>query len=128
MRRRFGDDDLFFPPDEDVLEGVTEFVFAIQPFMNGVHIVQERDVEIGIQRLDLSMIVSVKEPVLPTERGVRIDDDVRFGCRSGQNVLENASTQSDQALTGKIQNSSRHDVGCLGVHEVAHMERPYVSP
>ena len=71
-----GGQQFFLAPDHDVLEGVVDVVVAEQALVNGLDVIEEREVEVGVEGLDLVEIERCKQTVPPPECRVRIDQDV----------------------------------------------------
>ena len=72
-------------PDHDVLERVVDVVVAHQALVDGLGVVEQGDVEVGVERLDLVEVERGEQPVPPAERGVRVDEHVLVlvGVRGG---------------------------------------------
>ncbi len=117
----FGGQQFLFAPDHDVLERVPDIVIAFEPLMDVLDIVHEREVEVGVECLHLVKIEGGKEPVLPSKRGVGVDQDVLVLLGQPQNFLEDRTPQGIEPGDGKIEDSPRRDIGGFGVHHASDM-------
>jgi hypothetical protein len=120
-----GGEDLLFAPDEDVFERVRNGVLARQPLVDGVEVVNEDDVEVGVELDHLVVVERGEQPVLPAERRVRVDDHRVVLLDFCQDVLEHRATQRRQARQRQIKDAAGPHIGRLGVHEIADVEHAH---
>ena len=78
----------FLAPDHDVLERVIDVVIAHEPLVNALGVVEQREIQIGVERLDLVVIERGEQPVPPAEGGVRVDQHVLVLLGDFENLLE----------------------------------------
>ncbi len=88
----FGGEDFLFAPDHEVFEGVFEVVVAHHALVDGFDVVDEGDVEVGVEGGELVEVEGGEEAVLPAEGGVGVDDDVFVVVHIGEDVAEDGSS------------------------------------
>ena len=87
--------------------------------MNALGVVEQRDVEVGVERLDLVVIKRGEQPVPPAERGVRVDQHVLVLLGGLEDLLEDRAAERVEPADRQVQNPPRRDVGGLLVHHLA---------
>ncbi len=93
----FGGEDFFFAPDHEVFEGVLEVVVAEHALVDGFDVVDEGDVEVGVECGELVEVEGGEEAVLPAEGGVGVDDDVFVVVHVGEDVAEHGAAKRVEA-------------------------------
>jgi hypothetical protein len=114
-----GGEDLLLAPDHDVLERVVDVMVAVETLVDRLGIVEQRQVQIGIELLDLVVVERGEQPVPPAERRVRVDDDVLVLVRGAEDLLEHRAAERVEAGDREVQNSPGWDVGRFLVHHLA---------
>ncbi len=101
---------------------MADVVVALEAFVDRVDVVDEGDVEVGVKGAQLVEVVRVKQPVLPAEGGVGVDDDVLGFVREGEQVFEDAAAEGVEARLGQVEDAAGDDVGRFLVHAFADVE------
>ena len=89
----FGGEDFLLAPDHEVLEGVFEFVVAEHALVDGFDVVDEGDVEVGVEGGELVEVEGGEEAVFPAESGVGVDQDVVVLGRFGDDVAHDGAAE-----------------------------------
>lgn len=96
-----------------------EVVVFEHALVDGFDVVDEGDVEVGVEESELVEIEGGEEAMLPAEGGVGVDEDVFVVGHVGEDVAEDGASEGVEASEGEIEDAARADVGCFGVHHVA---------
>jgi hypothetical protein len=81
---------------------VVDVVVAAEPLVNALDVVDDRQVEVGVERLDLVEVERGEQPVAPAERRVRVDDDVLVPLGLLEDLLEDGPAERVQAVIGRL--------------------------
>ncbi len=90
--------------------------------MDGFGVVEQRDVDIGVELLDLVEVEGGEEAMPPAECGVGIDQDVLVLLGLAEDFLENGTAEGIEAGDRDVQDAAGGDVGRLVVHHLSDVE------
>ena len=100
LRHQFSGQDFFFTPHHAILQRGINVMLLVEPVVDHLNVVDQADKHIWLQHLQLIKVKRTEETMPPTERGMRIDDQVgMLRCRRccGNHILEHRAAQVGQA-------------------------------
>src|SRR5258708_2073039 len=89
--------------------------------MDRLDVVEQRDVKVGLERLDLIEVEGGKQAVLPPECRMCIDHHVLVPFGGAKDLLEDGSTKGIETRDRQIQNAAGGNIGRLGIHHLPDM-------
>ena len=81
---------------------VWSFVVAQQPLVDALGVVQQRDVQVGVERLDLVEVERGEQPMPPAERGVGVDEHVLVLLGERRISLKTARRRVFRRVMGRL--------------------------
>ena len=97
---------------------MVDVVVAHEPLVDALGVVEQREVEVGVERLDLVEVERREEPVPPAERGVRVDQHVLVLVGDPQDLLEHRAAEGVEPGDRQVEDAPRRDVRGLVVHHL----------